>query len=64
MAKHHIAFAPERVEILRFSEEIVKSGYNHSKELVRIPWEMLVDFSLIEKIIEYNIMDKADTSTF
>ena len=64
VAKHHMAVAPERVAIVHFSDEIVESGYDHSKELVRIPWEMPVDFSLIKKIIEYNIMDKADTSTF
>ncbi|MHB1346022.1 MAG: iron chaperone [Candidatus Humimicrobiaceae bacterium] len=64
VAKHHLAVAPERAGIDHFTDEIVKSGYEHSKELVRIPWESPVEFSLLEKIIEFNILDKTDYSTF
>lgn len=64
VAKHHLAVAPERAGINYFSDEIVQTGYDHSKELVRIPWDSPVDFSLIEKIITFNILDKADCSTF
>lgn len=64
IAKHHLAVAPERVVIQHFSDEIVQAGYDHTKELVRIRWEKPVDFSLLEKMIEFNIMDKADCTTF
>ncbi len=64
VAKHHLAVAPEKAGILQFSDEIVKSGYEHSKELVRIRWENEVDFSLLERIIEFNILDKAGCTTF
>ena len=64
IAKHHLAVAPERVGIIHFSDEIIKAGYDHSKQLVRIQWDSPVDFSLLEKMIEFNIMDKADCSTF
>lgn len=64
IAKHHLAVAPERVVIQHFSDEIVQAGYDHTKELVRIRWERPVDFSLLEKMIEFNIMDKADCTTF
>ncbi|OIB02077.1 iron chaperone [Paenibacillus sp. LC231] len=64
IAKHHLAVAPERVVIQHFSDEIVQAGYDHTKELVRIRWERPVDFSLIEKMIEFNMMDKADCTTF
>jgi len=64
IAKNHLAVAPERAGIGRFSDEIVQAGYNHSKELVRIPWNIPVDFSLLEKMIAFNIMDKANCSTF
>lgn len=40
------------------------AGYDHTKELIRIRWESPVDFSLLEKMIEFNIMDKGDCSTF
>ncbi|EJL20530.1 hypothetical protein PMI05_05767 [Brevibacillus sp. BC25] len=64
VAKHHLAVSPERVGITRFSDEIVQAGYDHTKELVRIRWDKPVDFSFLEKMIEFNILDKADCSTF
>lgn len=64
VSKHHIAVAPERAGILQFTEDIIQAGYDHSKELVRIPWSGLVDYSLLEKMIEFNILDKAECSTF
>ncbi|MED4055900.1 iron chaperone [Niallia taxi] len=64
IAKHHLAVAPEKVVIERFSNDIKESGYDHTKELVRIKWEKPVDFSLLAKMIEFNIADKADCTTF
>lgn len=64
VSKHHLAVAPERAGINHFSNEIVQAGYNHSKELVRIPWDSSVDLSLLEKMIEFNILDKTECSTF
>lgn len=64
VAKHHLAVAPERAGIQHFSEEITKAGYQHSKELIRFPWNQRVDFVLLEKIIRFNIADKAHCSTF
>jgi uncharacterized protein YdhG (YjbR/CyaY superfamily) len=64
VAKHHLAVAPEKAGINHFSDEIVQAGYDHSKELVRIPWGSPVDLSLLEKMIEFNILDKAECSTF
>ncbi|AWP27907.1 MULTISPECIES: iron chaperone [unclassified Paenibacillus] len=63
-SKQHMAVAPEKAGIVRFSEDIVQAGYDHTKELVRIRWDGPVDYSLLEKMIEYNIEDKADCSTF
>lgn len=63
-AKHHLAIAPERAGIHRSSDEIVQAGYDHSKELVRIKWDRPMDLSLLKKIIEFNILDKAECSTF
>jgi uncharacterized protein len=64
IAKHHMAVAPERVVIERFTNDIIESGYDHTKELVRIKWNSPVDYSLLEKLIEFNISDKADCTTF
>jgi len=64
VAKQHMAVAPERAGINHFSDEIVQAGYEHTKELIRIRWDSPVDLSLLEKIIEFNILDKAECSTF
>nr|WP_145159219.1 iron chaperone [Paenibacillus terrae] len=64
VAKHHLAVAPERAGILHFSDLIKQSGYDHTKELVRIRWDRPVDYSLLEKMIKYNMLDKADCTTF
>ncbi len=64
IAKHHLAVAPEKAGIDRFSAEIVLAGYDHTKQLIRIKWDSPLDFSLLEQIIEFNILDKADCSSF
>ncbi len=63
-SKRHLAVAPESKTIALFSSEIMQAGYDHSKELVRIPWSSPVDFQLIGRMIEFNIADKRDCKTF
>lgn len=64
VSKQHLAVAPEKAGIIRFSEDIVQAGYDHTKELVRIKWNGPVDYSLLEKMIRFNIEDKANCTTF
>ncbi|WP_282445569.1 iron chaperone [Massilia antarctica] len=64
LAKPHLAVAPEAAAIDHFAKEIVRAGYEHTKLLIRIPWKAQVDFSLLEKIIAFNIRDKAHCGTF
>ncbi|MCR6097130.1 iron chaperone [Salipaludibacillus agaradhaerens] len=64
VAKRHMAVAPEKAGINHFADDIVQAGYDHTKELVRITWDRPVDFSLLKKIIAFNIIDKAECSTF
>lgn len=64
VSKQHLAVAPEKAGIIRFSEEITQAGYDHTKELVRMKWKQEIDFSLLERMIEFNIADKAECSTF
>ncbi|NHZ33458.1 iron chaperone [Massilia rubra] len=63
-ARHHLAVAPEAAAIAHFSGQIKQAGYQHTKLLIRIPWRADVDFSLLGKIIGFNIADKADCATF
>lgn len=64
VSERHLAVAPEAAGINRFSEAIVQAGYDYTKGLLRIPWDSPVDYSLLEKMIEFNILDKAECSTF
>ena len=64
ISKHHLAVGPEEAAIKHFSDEIVQAGYDQTKGLFRIPWNSPVDFSLLKKMIEFNILDKAGCSTF
>ena len=64
VSKHHMAVAPERAGIQRFSGEILEAGYEHTKELIRFPWDRPVDYELLERIITFNILDKLDCTTF
>ena len=64
VSKKHLAVAPEKAAIELFSDEITQAGFEHTKELIRLPWERPVDFSLLEKLIEFNRADKAECATF
>lgn len=64
MSKKHIAIAPEKAVIDGFSDDIIKAGYTHTKELIQMPWDKPVSFELLEKIIDFNILDKAECASF
>ncbi|MFD1032367.1 iron chaperone [Metaplanococcus flavidus] len=64
VAKEHMSVAPEQAAMTRFETDIEQAGYNHTKELFRIPWKKQLDYNLLEKMIDFNISDKADCTTF
>ncbi|MFC3803904.1 iron chaperone [Cohnella sp. GCM10012308] len=64
VAKPHMAVAPEKAGMLRFADDIVQAGYSSTKELVRIRWNDPMDYALLEKMIAFNMADKADCETF
>ena len=59
-----MSVAPEQVAMARFEKDIEQAGYEQTKELFRIKWKSPVDFELLGKMIEFNISDKADCTTF
>lgn len=63
-AKNHLAISPEKEGIEHFSDEITQSGYEYTTHLMKIPWNKSVDYTLLEKMIEFNISDKKEDSTF
>ncbi|WP_017473078.1 iron chaperone [Amphibacillus jilinensis] len=64
VAKKHLAVAPEEVAIQYVEEDLKTAGYSYTKQLIRMPWETEIDYPLLEKIIAFNISDKADCSSF
>ena len=64
VAKKHMAVAPEREGILHFSEAIKEAGYEHTKMLVRIPWNKPVDYELLRRMIAFNIEEKKGYTSF
>lgn len=64
VSKKHLAVAPESITITHVEDDIKKAGYGYTKELIRIPWSGSVEYSLLERMIEFNIRDKANCTTF
>ena len=63
-SKNHFSVSPEAKGMEQFSDEIREAGYSQTNNLFRIKWDDTVDFSLLERIIEFNRADKADCMTF
>ncbi len=64
VSKHHLSVAPEATGMTQFANEIAESGYSATKGIFRIKWDQSVNYKLLKKMIEFNIEDKADCSTF
>ncbi|MDF2872575.1 MAG: hypothetical protein K0R05_4150 [Anaerocolumna sp.] len=64
VSKKHMAVAPEELTLAKFVNEIEQADYSHTTGLIRITWDNAVDYGLLEKMIEFNIQDKADYTTF
>lgn len=63
-SKNHFAVSPEKAGMDRFGDEIDLAGYGRSMMLFRIRWTDPVDFPLLERIVRFNIADKAACKTF
>jgi uncharacterized protein len=63
-AKQHLSVSPEVAGIAQFADDIAKAGYSATKGLFRISWKEPVNYELLENMIEFNILDKADYTNF
>ncbi|MDI7742687.1 iron chaperone [Lysinibacillus fusiformis] len=63
-AKQHLSATPEEFGMAHFAEDIAQAGYSATKGLFRIKWNEPVNYELLEKMIKFNILDKADCATF
>jgi len=63
-AKHHMSVSPEPAGIASFSDDIAQSGYSATKGLFRIKWNESINYELLKKMIEFNMQDKAEYTSF
>lgn len=64
VAKQHMAVAPERAGMNHIADDLAQGGHDHTQELVRFKWNRPFDYALLEKMIDFNIIDKASCTTF
>lgn len=63
-AKQHMSISPEDAGIAHFTDDIAQAGYSATKGLFRIRWNQPVNYELLKKMIEFNIQDKAEYTSF
>lgn len=64
VSKNHIAISPEVKGIKQHEKVIDKAGYEHTNNIIRIKWHQEINYNLIKTLIEFNIVDKEDYTTF
>lgn len=64
VSQKHIAVSPEVAGMKRFTEQINQAGYSQTNNIFRIGWNESVDFELLEEMITFNIIDKAEATKF
>ncbi|MDR2929564.1 MAG: iron chaperone [Propionibacteriaceae bacterium] len=60
----HMAASPEGSVVARFADRITEAGLEHTKMLIRLPWDAPVAYDLLSELIEFNITDKAECTSF
>ncbi len=60
----YFAVSPEAYTLEKFLPEIEQAGYTSTVNFIRIPWGGDVDLGLLEKLIDFNIADKAGYAKF
>ncbi len=63
-AKPHFAISPEKYTLDTFADDIKAAGYQMTKMLLKIKWTDEVNYDLLYRIIDFNIKDKKDSSSF
>lgn len=64
VSQKHMAFTPEEAGISQFEDELQAAGIDHTKGIVRMPWNQPFNYALLKQMIEFNIQDKADIDKF
>ena len=64
VAKKHLAVTPEQAGITHFASDFEQAGLSYSSMIVRFPYDRPFNFELLAKMIEFNLEDKKDCTTF
>lgn len=64
VTKKHINVAPEKATMIHFDELIKERDVNQTMMFVQMKWNKPIDFDLIRRLIEFNIIEKKDTKSF
>ncbi|WP_137596987.1 iron chaperone [Paucilactobacillus kaifaensis] len=64
VSKKHMAATPEEAGIAHFVKEIEAAGIDHTKGIIRMPWNQPVNYDILKKMIQFNIDDKAGHDKF
>ncbi|GEL90147.1 MULTISPECIES: iron chaperone [Pediococcus] len=64
VSKKHLAFTPEEAGISHFEDDLKAANIDHTKGIVRMPWDQPFNYELLKQMIEFNIHDKAAIETF
>lgn len=63
-SKKHLSVNPENAGIEHFATAIDAAGYDRQTMTFSIPWSSEINFPLLKEIIDWQIEDKKNTSTF
>lgn len=63
-SKKHLAVSPEASVINRYLNDIESAGYVATSNLFRLPWDKEVDYELLKKLIDINILEKKESTSF
>ncbi|MBO0422523.1 iron chaperone [Enterococcus plantarum] len=63
-SKKHLSIAPETATITAFKEDIANSGYQHTDNIIKITWDQTIDYTLLQKLIDFNVQEKLHYTKF
>lgn len=64
ISKHHFSVAPEVKTMHLFDEEIKEAQYERTANTIKIKWTQPIDYNLFKKMIDFNLIDKKETTQF
>lgn len=63
-SKQHISVSPEPAIVQRFQKDLEEANYNPTSNLFRITWNQEINFDLLKKMIDVQVIEKQDFKGF